>query len=677
MSGDPGRPESRLAVMAAEPQYSKVNVLRLQSLVELLGDRMGLGEVRAVLDELAPDQPAALNAGGAGWMAREQEERLVTQLCDRFDAWRLLVDVGRDAISSHLTQVLPVLPGVQRLSDVLEYLPALVAAYQPDVSARVSRTGRNLYEASFPGQLNRLEVLFYGGFIQGLLQFLSARDGEVRMEACPLTKEQWPAIAEDRLDGVAWGATELVFRVSAENLGHGLGQQKRAAARLGWNTSAKEAFVKQVIARSSRLLRDKRELTTAVEYLNMANDELDRQLKANERELTMAAAIQRSFVPPMIPDWEGIQFWTHYSPLREVSGDLYDYFQLSEDRLALLVADVSGHGVPAALISSIAKISFQTHRSELPSNIFAGVNLDLLNFVKMEGYVAATYMMINRRHEVTYSVASMPGPYLFRARSGEVTRLPGRGTMLGMFPNAPDYLSNQTVRLEPGDRLFVFTDGLVEAANTRGDYFGEDNLVRAIHQTAGMNVRESCEHVIDRYRHFILGAGAHDDLTLVVFMVSEHRERFEELAAEAEAIMRKGDPAAACARMEKAVAIFPRHPGALYRYSKYLSRAGRYEEALDYLKELLRLKPGFPNAHTIEGYCNYRLGRYERAAADLKRALALRSENPSALYHLVKVYQKQGRHDEARRTLLELKYLSPEDPRVRSLKLQELGGESE
>lgn len=662
-----------------EKEPPRVNPLRSRTFIELLGERMGIGEVRAVLGRLPPEIQAHLPAAEAnGWIDQSSECSILTELSRAFDAWSLLETLGSECVSGHLSQMLPVLPGLRRLSDVLNYVPSLVAVFQTALSARLHTEAVDAGMACWlelAGALEPPEIVFYRGFLLGLLAFLEAEEGRVDMIACPLARADFPqglAAGED----VVWAAPELVFRISARAFKQSLANQQREAARLGWNTSAREAFVKQVMARSSRLLRDKRELTTAVEYLNIANDELDRQLRENEKELSMAGNIQRSFVPPLIPDWEGLQFWVHYSPLTQVSGDLYDYFPLAENRRALLVADVSGHGVPAALISSIAKISFQSHQQAAsPADIFSNVNMDLLNYVKMEGYLAATYFIIDSEHQVTYSVAAMPGPYLFRARTGEVSRLPGRGTMLGMFANATEYFTNQTVRLEPGDRLFVFTDGLTEAINARGEHFGEDNLVRAIRRTAGMSVRESCEQVIDAYRNYILGAGAHDDLTLLVMMVNEHRDRFEELLGEAEAYFQDGFPASASACMQKAVAIFPRHPEALYRYSKYLARSGRYQEALEYLGELKKLEPHLPNAYTIEGYCNYKLGRLERAAADLKQSLAIRGENPSALFHMVKVLWKQGKQEEARRVLLDLKYLLPEHPRVSSLKLQKLSGE--
>ncbi len=639
-------------MQAAVP--GRVNILRTRAFVDLLTERMGTGEVRAALAGLPADVQARLHPRGSGWLDQQVERDCIELLCSAFGVWPLVEESGREIVTGHLTQVLSALPGLAGMMDILDYIPSLVAVFQTGLKCDVRETSANppRYDVSFTGAIGQVEILFYRGFLGGILQFLEAVDPQVVLENLP-----------------GENGAGLVYKVSAFSLQKKPADQKREAARLGWNTTAKEAFVKQVIARSSRLLRDKRELTTAVEYLNSANDELDHQIRANQKELSMAGNIQRSFVPALIPDWEGIQFWVHYSPLREVSGDLYDSFALSDDRLALLVADVSGHGVPAALISSIAKISFQTHRSTLPSDIFSNVNLDLINYVKMEGYLTATYMIIDRQHQMTYSVAAMPGPYLHRARTGEVIRLPGRGTMLGMFPNATDYLSNQTIRLEPGDRVFVFTDGLVEATNARGDFFGEENLTRVMHQTAGLGARESCETLIDQYRRFILGSGAHDDLTVVVFAVSEHREAFEQFMREADELFRLGEIVAAGARIERAVALFPRHPEALYRYSKYLARSGRYDAALEHIEELKKMRPNMANAYTIQGYCNYRLGRLERAAADLKRSLAIRSENPSALFHLVRVFRELGREEEARRALLELKYLEPEHPLVRSLKL--------
>ncbi|MEQ9366664.1 MAG: SpoIIE family protein phosphatase, partial [Leptospirales bacterium] len=175
-----------------------------------------------------------------------------------------------------------------------------------------------------------------------------------------------------------------------------------------------------VVRKSAELLKERKELLTAVEYLHLANTELERQIRMNKRELEMARNIQKGFVPRRIPDWKGLQFWVKFFPMAEVSGDFYDFFTLGSNKLGIMVCDVSGHGVPAALISAIAKLSFKSHNLDSPAEVFNAVNLDLLNYVKKEGYLTCFYMIVNSQNEIVYSVGAAPPPMLLRAKSGAV-----------------------------------------------------------------------------------------------------------------------------------------------------------------------------------------------------------------------------------------------------------------
>ena len=282
-----------------------------------------------------------------------------------------------------------------------------------------------------------------------------------------------------------------------------------------------------VVRKSAELLKERKELLTAVEYLHLANTELERQIRMNKRELDMARNIQKGFVPRRIPDWKGLQFWVKFYPMAEVSGDFYDYFTLGSNKLGIMVCDVSGHGVPAALISAIAKLSFKSHNLDSPAQVFNQVNLDLLDYVKKEGYLTCFYMIINSRNEIVYSVGAAPPPMLLRADSGEVEKLAGKGTLLGMFPDAGKLYEDRQTQLKPGDKLFVFTDGLTEARSRHDDFMSESALVRVIKETREMDVQRACEHVMAFYDQFTLGRDADDDLTVITMMLSEREDEFQ------------------------------------------------------------------------------------------------------------------------------------------------------
>lgn len=423
-----------------------------------------------------------------------------------------------------------------------------------------------------------------------------------------------------------------------------------------------------VVRKSAELLKERKELLTAVEYLHLANTELERQIRMNKRELEMARNIQKGFVPRRIPDWKGLQFWVKFFPMAEVSGDFYDYFTLGSNKLGIMVCDVSGHGVPAALISAIAKLSFKSHNLDSPAEVFSKVNLDLLNYVKKEGYLTSFYMIINAQNEIVYSVGAAPPPMLLRAKSGEVEKLAGKGTLLGMFPDAGKLYEDRTTHLEPGDKLFVFTDGLTEARNRHDDFLDEAELVRVIQETRDMDVQRACEHVMEFYDQYTVGRDVDDDLTLITMVLSEREEEFNDLVREARRIHNDGQVTEACEILREATTIFPRHTPSLFLLGKYLFQAQRFGEATDYLNQYNALKPYNADSYTILAECALLSKNAPLAIDHIKRSLSLRTENPGALYLAARVYDSVGRREEALEAFRELEHLRPRDHRTEEIR---------
>ena len=423
-----------------------------------------------------------------------------------------------------------------------------------------------------------------------------------------------------------------------------------------------------VVRRSAELFKERKELKTAVEFLHLANEELERQIRMNKRELDMARNIQKGFVPRRIPDWKGLQFWVKFFPMAEVSGDFYDYFTLGSSKLGFMVCDVSGHGVPAALISAIAKLSFNSHNLDSPAEVFSKVNLDLLNYVKKEGYLTSFYMIINSQNEIVYSVGAAPAPLLLRARTGTVEKLAGRGTLLGMFPDAGKLYEDRTTHLEPGDKLFVFTDGLTEAKTRHDEFLDEAELIRVIQETRGMDVQRSCEHVMDFYDRFTLGRDPADDLTLVTIVLSEREGEFNDLIRDARKKHNAGEVDAACEILRHAITIFPRHTPSLFLLGKYLFQARRFGEATEYLNQYNALKPYNADSYTILAECALLTGNVPLAIDHIKRSLSLRTENPGALYLAARVYDSVGRRAEALEAFHELEHLRPRDHRTEEIR---------
>ena len=232
----------------------------------------------------------------------------------------------------------------------------------------------------------------------------------------------------------------------------------------------------------------------------------ERARVALEGELATAREIQQSILPHAMPDVAGLRFHAHYDPASSVAGDLYDFLRVDHARVGALVADVSGHGVPAALIASMVKIavSSQSRLAHDPAALLREVHLTLRGQMQ-RAFVTATYLYFDAEGRcVEVANAGHPPPLLYRGE--EVRELGPRGVVLGRFDGT--YTSESTT-LQSGDRVFAYTDGVIEALNARGEAFGEERLHAAIRGGA------SADDVARAVRQWRDERSDVDDVTLV------------------------------------------------------------------------------------------------------------------------------------------------------------------
>ncbi len=238
----------------------------------------------------------------------------------------------------------------------------------------------------------------------------------------------------------------------------------------------------------------------------------EQKLTAIEQELEIAKRMQLSILPVCFPDSAHFQVAARYVPTTMVAGDFYEFTIAEDNRAGLLIADVSGHGIPAALISSMVKLASKTQRSHAtdPAKFLSGMNATLCGNAQ-DQFVTAAYVFLDRASgELRYSAAAHPPMLLLR--NGEVTAIEKNGLMLGLFPEA-DYVT-AVHPLKGGDRFLLYTDGIVEAFNLHGDEFGQDNLCLLLKQTAHLSVSQTADHIISSIQQW--SPHQADDLTVVV-----------------------------------------------------------------------------------------------------------------------------------------------------------------
>jgi sigma-B regulation protein RsbU (phosphoserine phosphatase) len=251
-------------------------------------------------------------------------------------------------------------------------------------------------------------------------------------------------------------------------------------------------------------------------YRSFANEE---RLVAINKELEIARRIQSSTLPQSVPTLRGLEIAARYVPMSAVAGDFYDFLCVDEKRVGILVADVSGHGVPAALIASMLKVAFagQAAHAHDPARVLTGLNGALCGKFE-EHFVTAAYLFVDlEKSLLQYSAAGHPPLMLASRAAGNVREIEENGLMLGMFPEAA-YTSVE-IRVCAGDRCLLYTDGLFEAKNAAQEEFGKARCKEFLETQRDIPALRFANTLLDNIAGFSGHNSARaqeDDITLLV-----------------------------------------------------------------------------------------------------------------------------------------------------------------
>jgi len=240
-----------------------------------------------------------------------------------------------------------------------------------------------------------------------------------------------------------------------------------------------------------------------------------RAQRLHDEELHEARAIQDSLLPKKLPCIPGYEVAAMTQPLRFVGGDYYSVVPVSEHETAFCIADVSGKGMPAALLMSSLQAALQpliAQRLE-PHELCHRLNRILCDLTPIGKFISFFYGLLDTRsNRLTYCNAGHNPPLLVRA-DGTSTELKAAGAVLGQFPHW--LYEPSRLQMRPGDKLLLFTDGLVEAPNSDNDQFGEQNLIRIARENAYASAEDLMARLL-RSASDHCGAHFHDDSSLIV-----------------------------------------------------------------------------------------------------------------------------------------------------------------
>ena len=236
-----------------------------------------------------------------------------------------------------------------------------------------------------------------------------------------------------------------------------------------------------------------------------------------EKELEISGQIQHSLLPKSLPVIPGYQFGALMVQARAVGGDFYTFFKLGQDRLGLVVGDVSDKGVPAALFMALtySAIRVEAARTGSPVQVLRNVNRHLLQMNSAGMFVTLLYGILDYVNgNFHFARAAHPSPYLLDGH-GRIVDMPiSSGQPLGLFADLP--IDEQTIPFPPGGTLLLYSDGLSETKDTRGRDFAPDSLYQSMHGNRTRTAQAICEQLWQDVQMHGLGLPQQDDCTVLV-----------------------------------------------------------------------------------------------------------------------------------------------------------------
>ena len=248
--------------------------------------------------------------------------------------------------------------------------------------------------------------------------------------------------------------------------------------------------------------------------------EKEKSLVELEKEIQVARAIQEQLLPESVPSLPGFDIYGINIPAKGVSGDFFDFISLSEDSLAIIVADVSGKGISASLLMAASQavlrsesLKLDTSRSNI-ANILEAANNLIFSITGTSRFVTLFYSVLDvKGNSFSYVNAGHNRPICIGS-NGAVSYLEAGGIVLGVIPDAR--YESHSVGLQKGEKVVIYSDGVIEATDTAGEHYGEERLVELLRNNRTLPSRHLTERIVDDVIEFTGGADQSDDITLVV-----------------------------------------------------------------------------------------------------------------------------------------------------------------
>lgn len=247
--------------------------------------------------------------------------------------------------------------------------------------------------------------------------------------------------------------------------------------------------------------------------------ELERERLSNELEI--AHQVQTKLLPKKSPVIEGYSFAAVCDPAKEVGGDYYDFINLGKDKIGVVIGDVAGKGLPAAIYMTLTKGIFQSYseNNNSPKDVLAKINKLIYQIIESGSFVTMFYGIIDLKQNVfTYARAGHEPPIFFNSNNTEFTMLRPVGMALGFEQGEifEEKMEEDTITLSKGDKIIFYTDGFTEANNRLNEEYGKARLLDFAKENRTLDSSKFLELLLEDVKNFCQGTDQFDDMTSII-----------------------------------------------------------------------------------------------------------------------------------------------------------------
>ncbi len=281
-------------------------------------------------------------------------------------------------------------------------------------------------------------------------------------------------------------------------------------------------LLEKITNQNELLEKQANDLRKALHKVESQKNVIEDQNEKLITDLKKAGEFQKSLLPVSLPEIEHVKFAAAYAPSSQLGGDIYDIFKINDDLTGLIVADASGHGVAAAMLSAMFKMTLQKYASGTlnPAQVFALLNKDFCKVLQMGEFFTAFYAVYDRKtRRLIYSNAAHPRPLLYNYDTSKIIELDTDGFLLGVMEDGITY-EKKEIELNGHFRLLVYTDGVNEVIDKDDEQYGTERITEQLIARASEPPQSYLQNILDDLVKYTGSEAFEDDVTLVAMDLS-------------------------------------------------------------------------------------------------------------------------------------------------------------